>query len=399
MHIRVATSRIMKPSGIALFAVLLSFCAWLCPDFGVLRKGFTVPEQPGPTAWFILFSWYAVIFASLSLGQRLGGYFAGPRSESRVPSLDSAGVYRVFTLLAALGTVSTVIRIFQTLSIPQALLYFYLGQGNRIKNSLYDNYSAGIPSLRYLVLYSASLAIYRAIRFRKLTLLLSINIFLLASTVLISSRLILIATLVTSFFLLTWNKSYIRLSVLKLTILLVTVFALLSLLNASRNRNFYAKRDLSFTEAGVSEIITYLGSPFHVSIGAARRLDEITTGDPELYREYIDIEPELSTNSAFVHLLAQMGYPAWLYICVLCCFMGFMFGWLASFGRSCFLLPAGAILYACAELWRLDLFQQGIFIVWFGCGIGIPAFFALFNSRSLPVHAAPSSPPIAEPKL
>jgi hypothetical protein len=391
MRIRLPIRRIMKPSGVALFAVLLSFCAWLYPDFGVLRKGFTVPEHPGLIAWSILISWYAFIFTSLRLGQRVGAFFAGRDHTHSPPSLDSVGLYRIFTGLAAVGTISTLFRIFQTLSLPQAALYFYLGQGNRIKNTLYDNYSAGILSLRYLVVYSASLAIYRIIRFRKVTFLNLANILLLAGTVLISSRLILVATLVVSFFLLTWGKGHIRISLPKLIAWLAIVFGILSLLNTSRNRNFYSKRDLSFTQAGISEIITYLGSPFNVAVGAARRLDEITAGDPEVYREYIDIEPELSTNSAFVHLHAQMGYFCWPYICVVCGFMGFLFSWLTSFGKTCFLLPCAAILYACAELWRLDLFQQGIFIVWLAGGIGVPALSLLFRRRDRPVRVSPQS--------
>jgi hypothetical protein len=388
MYIKLPLGRLMKPSGIAVLAVLLSFSAWLCPDFGILRKGYSVPEEPGLLAWFILLSWYLLIFASLSVGQQLGGFFANQHASHRTPALDSLGIYRVFTFLAAFGTVSTLIRIFQTLSIPEAALYLYLGQGNRVKNILYDNYSAGIFSLRYLVLYSASLAIYRSIRFKKVTLLNIANIILLASAVLISSRLILIATLLISFFLVTWGKDSIRISALKLAACAAILFGLLALINTSRNRNFYAKRDLTFTQAGISEIVTYLGSPFHVSIGAARRLDQITAGGPESYREYIDVEPELTTNSAFLHLHAKIGYLAWFYISILCCFMGFTFSWLAAFGKTCFLLPCGAILYACAELWRLDLFHQGIFIVWFVFGIGVPSAFLVFSPRRLPAHAA-----------
>ncbi len=340
-----------------------------------------------------------MIFASLSLGQALGGHFVGPRLGRRLPSLDSERVYRIFTFLATFGTVSTLITIFRTLSLPQIALYFYLGQGNRIKNTLYENYSAGILSLRYLVLYSASLGVYRLARFRKLKLLHCFNILLLGTTVLISSRLLLIATLVTSFFLLTWNKSHIKVGILKLTTWLLILFAILSLLNFSRNRNFYAKRDQSFTEAGLSEIVTYLGSPFHVSLGAARRLDEITAGrNPELYREYIDIEPELSTNSAFLHLHATIGYFAWAYVAVVCFLMGFAFSWLKSFGNTCLLLPCGAILYGCAELWRLDLFHRGIFIVWCVCGVGIPALFMLFSRRRVPLQAVPRKPGLAEPQ-
>ena len=118
--------------------------------------------------------------------------------------------------------------------------------------------------------------------------------------------------------------------------------------------------------------ITYLGSPFNVALGAASRTDEIASGRTDLYREYIDIEPLLTTNSAFVQLHETMGYAAWPYIGIVCCFMGFMFSWLSSFGRTSLLLPCGAILYGSAELWRIDLFRQGIFIVWVVAGIGVP---------------------------
>ena len=65
MALKLNINRIMKPSGIALFAVALSFCAWLCPDFGVLRKGFDVAEHPSVFSSFILFSWYLLIFYRL----------------------------------------------------------------------------------------------------------------------------------------------------------------------------------------------------------------------------------------------------------------------------------------------------------------------------------------------
>jgi len=381
----------MRPSGIAFFAVILSFCAWLFPDFGILRKGFTTAEHPDLLSSFILFSWYLLIFASLVIGQKIGASFAARRRIStNIPSLDSLVVYWIFTILGAIGTIATLFRIFQTLPLLQALIYIYLGQGNRLKNTLYGDYSAGILSLRYLVLYSASLAIYRIVKFRKLSPLNIANLALLAVTALISSRLILIATILISIFLLTFGKRYVRISLVKFGIFAGVLFAMLSVLNSTRNSNFYAARNLSFAEAGVSEIITYLGAPFHVSLGAARRTDDIVAGRADFYREFIDVEEGLTTNSAFLQLHEQMGYACWPYITAVCCFMGFMFSWLVSFGRTSFLLPCGAILYGSAELWRLDLFQQGIFIVWFVLGIAIPVAFLLFGKRQL--HRGSGSP-------
>ena len=384
MALKLNINRITKPSGIAFFAVTLSFCAWLCPDFGVLRKGFDVAEHPSVFSSFILFSWYLLIFTGFIVGQKLGAAVASPRRERiNLPRLDSRPIYLAFTILAAIGTVATLFRIFRALPPLQAALYIYLGQANRLKNTLYDDYSAGILSLRYLILYSASLAIYQTVKFRKISFLAIANIVLLGATVLISSRLILIATLVVSAFLINYGKLHIKISPIKLGICATLLFLILSVLNSSRNSNFYAKQNQTFGEAGISEIITYLGSPFNVALGAASRTDEITSGRTELYREYIDIEPLLTTNSAFVQLHETMGYAAWPYIGIVCCFMGFMFSWLSSFGRTSFLLPCGAILYGSAELWRIDLFRQGIFIVWLVAGIGVPAISLLLGKRHL----------------
>jgi hypothetical protein len=131
---------------------------------------------------------------------------------------------------------------------------------------------------------------------------------------------------------------------------------------------------LSFFAAGVSEIIAYLGSPFQAAIGTASVTDQLAAGGDQTYRKYVDEEETLNTNSAFVHLHEQMGYISWLYIAFVCFCMGAAFSFLLSLGKTVFLLPCGAILYGSAELWRLDLFHQGIFIVWIVIGIGLPAF-------------------------
>jgi hypothetical protein len=107
----------------------------------------------------------------------------------------------------------------------------------------------------------------------------------------------------------------------------------------------------------------------------------LVAGGGETYRNYVDVEENLNTNSAFTLLHEEMGYASWPYIATICLFMGFVFEYLASFGKTVFLLPCGIILYGSAELWRLDLFHQGIFIVWFVSGIGLPVF--LMGGRRL----------------
>jgi hypothetical protein len=156
--------------------------------------------------------------------------------------------------------------------------------------------------------------------------------------------------------------------------LATALFLILAVANFARNKNYYESNRLSFVQAGISEIIAYLGSPFQVAIGSAGVTDQLVAGGDQTYRDYVDEEVNLNTNSAFVHLHEQIGYVSWVYIAAICMFMGLVFEALVSLGKTIFLLPCGAILYGSAELWRLDLFRQGIFIVWFVIGIGLPVF-------------------------
>jgi hypothetical protein len=114
----------------------------------------------------------------------------------------------------------------------------------------------------------------------------------------------------------------------------------------------------------------------------------LVAGGDQTYRNYVEEEENLNTNSAFIHLHEQFGYSTWPYMAVMCLTMGFVFQALASLGKTVFLLPCGAILYASAELWRLDLFHQGLFIVWFVFGVGLPA--SIYALRSLFAFASDS---------
>lgn len=270
--------------------------------------------------------------------------------------------------------------IFQNMTLTQAFLFISLGETNALKDSVYQDYHIGIVSLRYIVLYPASIALYRIIHLKKYSLLNIFNVFMLALSAFLSFRLILIAAVVTTTLLVTYGKKSTKISVTKITLIAGVLFLVLSVFNISRNAGYYERNRLSFGEAGLNEIIAYLGTPFQTAIGAVNVTDELVAQGPgnplrgtEPYRSYVDVGINYNTNSAFVALHQQMGYWCWPYIVVLCSFMGAVFTYLASLGRTYFLLPCGAILYASSELWRLDLFEQGTFIVWFVIGIGLPA--------------------------
>lgn len=357
-------------------AVFASFVAWLFPSFGVLRKGFENPSRLDVGTFAVLACWYLLIFVSFTIGEKVGALLILRRGALQTPllSLKSNVIYCAFTILTTIGIGATLISVFQVLSLQEAAASIALGHANDLKDALYEDYSVGLVSLRYVVLYPASIALYRMIRLKSFTLLNIFNVLLFAVTTILSSRLMFVATILTTFLLLGFDKKSLRISILKLTAVATLLFLMLAALNYSRNKDYYERNNLSFGLAGASEILAYLGSPFQVAIGTAQVTDRIIGGDPDSYHDYVDVEINLMTNSAFFHLHQQMGYLSWLYIALMCLFMGFLFEALASLGKTIFLLPCGAILYGSSELWRLDLFHQGLFIVWFVVGIGLPAF-------------------------
>jgi len=366
---------VLRPSRFSMAAVFASFCAWMFPTFGVLNKGFDQPAQLDTSSFSILACWYLLIFIGFSVGEKIGRLQISRHGQmhDRILSLEDNRIYYGLTLLTAVGTAATLIRIFTMLSMQQAFVFMYLGQANSLKEALYEDYNVGLFSLRYIVLFSASIALYRMIRWKSFSAVNLFNIPLLfVSTFLLGSRLIFVATILTTLLMLTIDRQRLKVSFTKTMAVAVVVFLILSAVNLARNKQYYESRNLSFALAGVSEILSYLGSPFQASIGSARFMDQLVAGGDQTYRNYADEGLNLNTNSAFIHLHEEMGYFSWLYIAGMCLLMGFLFEFLISFGKTVFLLPCGAILYSSADLWRLDLFHQGIFIVWMAAGIGIP---------------------------
>jgi len=379
---KVPVRAILKPSRLSMIAVAASFAAWKLPSFGVLQKGFDTPSRLDINSGLVLACWYLLIFASFTVGEKTGelAAFLKPRRIDQLIDLDSNLLYYAFSLVGASGLMVMLVDIFRSFSWQEMILYISLGEANEFKEAWYADYSIGLISLRYVILFSSSIALYRIFRSKDFSLINLVNVLMLALLTFMSFRLILIAATVATVFLLTFGRKSVRVSGIKIAALAGCLFLILSALNISRNAAYYQVNGLSFWQAGVSEIDAYLGTPFQVALGAAPFSDQLAAGGvgaiggEEPYRLYVDIQQSYMTNSAFVHMHQQHGYLCWPYIAAICCFMGFLFESLASIGKTMFLLPCGAILYGSAELWRLDLYEQGTFAVWMIVGIGLPAF-------------------------
>jgi hypothetical protein len=395
MKITLPVRAILKPSSLSMIAVFASFAAWLCPTFGVLHKGFDNPSKLDFPSAVVLLSWYLLIFTSFVVGQKAGGLAVFQKNclNDKLFDLESNSIYYILTLIGGIGLAAMLFGIFRSLSLQEAILQISLGQTNTLKEALYEDYSIGVVSLRYVILFPSSLALYRIIRSKDYSPINLLNVLMLAVLAFLSFRLILIAVLVTTLFLLNYGRRSVRVNPLKILSFAALIFVILSALNISRNAAYYyGQLNLSFGVAGINEVIAYLSTPFQAAIALARYTDQLAAGGVDAYRNYVVLDINYMTNSAFVHLNEQLGPWAWLYIATICSFMGFVFEALASLGKTVFLLPCGAILYGSAELWRLDLFHQGGFIVWFVIGIGVPAIFLLARNLGRYVYRFGSVP-------
>lgn len=274
MKIAIPVKTIFTPSAISMLAVTASFLAWSFPSFGVLRKGFNRPERLDLTSVTMLLCWYGMIFLCFVIGQKLGTlvFRTTPPLNEKLFSLESNFFYVIFSFFAVLGIGSTVLRIFTVLPFQEALIYISLGQANQLKDTLYQDYSIGLVSFRYLVLYPASIALYRIIRHKRYSLFNLFNVLLLAIGTFLSSRLILMATVVATAFLVTFGRKIVTVRFIKVTIIGGAMFLILAVLNMSRNAGYYERNNMSFATAGLSEILAYVGSPFQVAIGSPRSM-------------------------------------------------------------------------------------------------------------------------------
>ena len=382
---RIPVHLFTRPSNLALFAAALSFGAWVFPSFGVLRKGFEKPAALDPIAILVLAAWYALIFVSFRIGEFLGKpHRSDAATSSATLALDSNLTYLLFTIIAAVGVLAVVIKIFGSLSLAGTVDFVLSGQANEMRDAIYQEYRVGLLSLRYIVIYPAAIAVYRLVSRRSLTLSIAFNIVLLLVSALVSFRLALVATAVTAFLLLNYNIRYRKIRITSVLLVGTCLFSLLAVFNYSRNYGFYEERDLSFWSSGFAEMITYLGGPFQVALGTAARTGDLVSGQEESYRELVDVEEQLNRPSAFVTLHQQMGYLCWLYIAAVCGIFGFVYSHLVAKGKTAYLLPCGVILYASAELWRVNLFGQGIFIALMVIGTGIPWLLSFVASWAAP---------------
>ena len=355
----------IKPHWILVFPIALSFLAWIFPDFGFLRKGFDRLPPLSSKGVFMAFFWYTLALTATFLGYYIGTYLKlSSKLVDRYANLRSDFGYKILTTFVVLGIFAVASKLLNAFSVGQILQIIASGNANQLKYQLYEDYSIGLLSLRYVAIHGFPIAIFRRFYLKKKSTLDYLNIISLVFTSIIASRLSVIMALLTTVLLFIIHSPKIKLSILKPVAAGLILFFILSFLSHSRNKGFYEQRDLYFFWAGVSEIVTYLGTPFQGASSVGNN-HHLITKDPTNWTDYAGIEPSLSTNSAFLELFSNYGwfcFPIMFFtLFIAACYLGLT----KNYFNNYLILSNCTIFYAFAEFWRIFWFGRGIMITLF----------------------------------
>ena len=350
-----------KPYGIVVITVTLSFFAWLTLGFGGIEDEYEVTQKLFSVGGLLALAWYSLIilfswlfFQLGKLSQKLVGPF-----DLRT-SLDDFTAYCYVSIVGFIGFVYVAQFMIFSLGINIMLLAVVSGEANTLHKTLYEDYSIGLFSLRYVVILSGGVAIYRLISKISRSVLDFGNILMLLLLAVIASRLSIVFALLIGFGLWAVNNPRIKIRIGRSIILLLTVFIILSLYNYSRNIGFYiARGNDNLITAGVVEMFRYLASPFQGSLAAGNYFEQIMANPNSAYL-YTGIDPSLTTNSALLGLVAANGYMFFPIMMLSIIVSSFVMGMIYHHKDKYLILVYFVFLYCFAEIWRVYIFSAGI---------------------------------------
>lgn len=353
---------ILRPQNIFLVTTTMSFLAWSLPDFdSKLRKGFTHPYEVSLWGLILALCWVALIYLSSFTGFKIGMAFKfKTKLLDMHASIYDARPFSIMLIMALIGVSYVFLQIFTSLGISGMLDAISGGQANQLKSALYEGYSAGLPSLRYMAIPAAALGIYYLIRREYIILSIS-SIILLLAVAIVSSRLSVVYT-VFIFLGLMARESIIKVKAQQIIVGFIILIHLIFALNYSRNINFYRSIGVdNFYLAGISEVVAYVGSPFQGFLAVSEQPQQLAGLREEQTAKYTGINEELTTNSAFLELVREGDiYSALLNITFSTMLSSFLMAIAWKNKNNILLLIFGALGYCFAEIWRINLFGQGI---------------------------------------
>jgi len=400
--------RVLHPAVLLLAPVVASVLAWSVPGSSTALRGFAHRAEAAPGGLILLAAWYLLCAALLVLGHRLGAATPPAVSLARYetePVLERR-LFRLLWVLAAIGVGYSVVQAVATVDVLAALGN---GTGNDLTAAL--DGQAGPATLRYAAALALPVGVHLWRRGQVRLPEVVVSALLLVVDALFASRLAILMAVVVFAFLHRARNPGARIRWGTVLVAVVVLLASLTLLNSLRNENYYRAQGVSSPLAANGyQVLTYVGSPFQVSLGVADavaagrypdlysptraaglwvptflRGPEATEQTPddlaarraqgasfsfstaslprggERYASSVDIADSLTTNSAFADVLSDHGYWGLFGLALTIGVVGLLLGHLGQY-RSVVAAGAGVVGYGVAELWRTYLFGQGIVV-------------------------------------
>jgi hypothetical protein len=299
--------------------------------------------------------------------------------------LTSGRVWTVWIILATLGVGTAGYKIVSSMGISGCIRTIATFNANAFKSELYTEYSVGLLSLRYVAILAASVAIFRYLAHREVSVRSVASIILLAIVALISSRLSLLWAViigVVSYAAVPESMSTVKIKSKEVIIGCLVLLIAVSALTISRTYMFYQERGAESVFSAVgSEFQRYLAAPFHGSILAVNR---------PLYgaslSQFGGIDTGLTTNSALLELAILVGQwnviglGAILFASSFCC------GIMKQASTTYLVIMLGVLQGCHFEIWRLLMFQRGITLTLLATIISVVVFYGVFR---LPTFRVP----------
>lgn len=288
----------------------------------------------------------------------------------------------VLSTLAAIGVFGAYYMIAKNVPIAEMLK---TDQANNLSAVLLSGSS--IATLRYAAIVAAPVGVVLAIQHKIKWPVAIFDVGLLLLVGLLSSRLSIIMATTIFVFLYVQIHPLAKLRIVWLLWGSAAMFALLTILNYTRNANYYRMLGVNNPIAmNLYQIQSYVGAPSQVSVGVAHAMvhgsfvstvspaaalqavvptfaqsvksSRSSALDPAIYGYQVDIAPNLNANSAFADTYAHFGWWGLVYSLIVLGLAAMLYGHLTRYDS---LLRAGAavIAYGLLEYWRSYLFNQG----------------------------------------
>ena len=384
---RVTLETAVRPHTLLLAGATLSFLAWVIPWGGAIPavlRGFAHAKPWTLHGTLFLVGWYAFFFAVAIVGFHLGRRIPVLQRADRVPW---ESYYVFLSIVSFVGVTFSYGYIFA--KSPQAFSSAFLHhQFNQLRLAL--PYSAGFQTLRYAASLAGAIAIFELGR-RRFHLVHVTNVVLLLLAAALASRVSLIIAAITVAGLAARHLHSVhvrsRQVVGVLLLGLVALFLALSLLNYSRNADFYRAHGVRDPLVmNIEEMVRYLGIPFQAAVAVSNHASEWPTvpasaaagtrvfllptyasksvpasvlHGEDRYHKVVSIPVSQTTNSVLAMAYGVFGALAFAVLGFAVLVAGVIAGH-ASRYRSYFFLASLVVAYCLSEWWRTWVLNQGI---------------------------------------